>query len=268
MLKPFILLMTAIQLIGCITYTQEDFIQPRDYGYKMTQAPLDSQLTEHSFTRPDNTIAYGVSFTKPNNDKALLYYGGSQWVVNSPGAFEKMQVFIELGFDVYMFDHRGYGQSTGVPNVDNMRDDAVLTYDFIRNLVDKPLVVHGHSLGGFEAAFVASQRNVETLVLEATATSVPDWVNAARSFFPFNLLHITVGENLQRVDNVSALAKHNGKLVVIVGDQDSFTPPALSEKLFELAPTPMKKLVVIEGGEHTNLKSLSSFGPIYQQSIN
>jgi len=267
-MKNCLLLIIVLQLSGCITYTQDDFIQPRDTGYKMTQAPHGSNLQELKFTRPDGTLAYGVAFTKKEHNKALLYYGGSQWVVNSPGAFEKMAVFVSLGFDVYMFDHRGYGFSTGNPNVDNLREDAVLTYDYVTNLVNKPLVVHGHSLGGFEAAHVASQRHVDTLVLEATATKVTDWVEAARSSFPFNLLQITVGPNLQRVDNIEALKQHNGKLVVIVGDEDTFTPLSLSQKLYELAPTQKKRMLVVAGGEHSNLELQSSFNELYRDSVN
>ena len=81
-----------------------------------------------------------------------------------------------------MMDHRGYGLSSGVPSVANLQADALQVFDYVKSRSDLntlPVVIHGHSLGSMIAGYLASQRNVDALVLEGSVTNV-EQMTAAR----------------------------------------------------------------------------------------
>jgi alpha-beta hydrolase superfamily lysophospholipase len=81
--------------------------------------------------------------------------------------------FIDAGFDVYAFDMRGHGRSTGVRGAVDV-ERAVEDHQAARRIlqhVGKPLFLFGHSLGGLvTAASVArDQHYVAGVVLSAPA---------------------------------------------------------------------------------------------------
>jgi hypothetical protein len=79
--------------------------------------------------------------------------------------------FLSAGYDVVLFDYRGFGLSTGTPNLYRLVDDAVGVVDaVISRSPDRPLALFGASLGAVVATGVARDRGaaVDALVLEST----------------------------------------------------------------------------------------------------
>lgn len=102
----------------------------------------------------------------------LLTHGfaeyAERYVARYHGIIPKLNA---LGFDVYGWDMRGHGRSTGARGVADLRD-AVADHRAARaRLTDKPLFLFGHSLGGLvTAASVAEDQNhVTGVVLSAPA---------------------------------------------------------------------------------------------------
>ena len=79
----------------------------------------------------------------------------------------------ELKFDVFSFDYRGFGDSTGEPSEEGLVRDARVLYDFLRHLTDgrRNIYIWGQSLGSAVACQLATQLSndkiLRGLVLEA-----------------------------------------------------------------------------------------------------
>lgn len=94
---------------------------------------------------------------------------------NRSGRLPDAQRFHDLGCNVLMTDYRGYGGSTGSPSEAGTYLDAEALWDAALAAGGEPAstLVFGRSLGGPNAAYLASQRPAAGLILESTFESLP-----------------------------------------------------------------------------------------------
>jgi pimeloyl-ACP methyl ester carboxylesterase len=86
--------------------------------------------------------------------------------------------FTKAGFDVLSFDYPGFADSCGALSEKHCYESARILFDFLteRNLT-RPLVVYGRARGAAVAAYLATERPVDALVLEAAYSS---WAEQAK----------------------------------------------------------------------------------------
>ncbi len=77
------------------------------------------------------------------------------------------------GFDIFMFNYRGYGRSSGSPTPSAVKADAEYLLDFARQTFNpKFVLVHGESIGGMIACHIARKKQVDALVCDRTFASL------------------------------------------------------------------------------------------------
>nr|WP_301288480.1 alpha/beta fold hydrolase [Natronospira proteinivora] len=173
--------------------------------------------------------------------------------------------FSAMGLNVYYFDRRGQGRNAGSAGIDTAFEDAKAVYEYVRAQVDGPLILHGLSLGGFEAASLSAEADIDALVLEATATNVDDFVEHARlPWFARPFIRLEVDEALRGFDNRDHLADYDGPLLLLSGEDDRQTAPVLMEKLYEASPSEPRRLVLVEDAHHNNIMSQSQTREAYR----
>ena len=151
------------------------------------------------------------------------------------------------GFNLLVFDYRGFGRSEGEITRAGTVDDAVAAIDVALQRDPKRTVVFGHSLGGAIGIVAAAKRpQVRAIVVEST---FPSYRAAARCSSPLLSflvpLLVSAGE-----DPITALPKLPPRpLLVIHGTADSITPFELGQALFDAASEP-KTFRVVAGGGH------------------
>jgi hypothetical protein len=208
----------------------------------------------------------GAWFHRPGAVATVLYFGGNGFVLSRHHPYV-LGIYKSLPVDVIAFDHRGYGASTGHASVDALLADGPVVYDAVRALpalAGKPLVVHGHSLGSFVAGSVAQARRLDGLVLESSATTAEDWVKgfADQSMF---VRKVVVAPALQGRGNAPVMATLDEPVLIVVGDRDRTTPPAMSRALFEQAAVAAtdKELLRVEDAGHMD----ASMKPAYRAAF-
>ena len=151
-------------------------------------------------------------------------------------------------FDVVAFDYRGYGVSTGTPSEAGLyRDvDAMITrLDAELRRPDVPLLFWGRSLGTAMAAYGATRRAPDGVVLEAGFPS-------ARALFETNpvmyALSLFATYRFATADWMSAV---RAPTLVVHGDRDRVIPYRLGQRLYEGLAGP-KRFVTIPGGDHND----------------
>jgi uncharacterized protein len=156
------------------------------------------------------------------------------------------------GFDVLLFDYRGYGRSTGRPSeVGTYRDArAALACLLDQPGVDPARVIYlGESLGGAVALDLALERPPAGLVLLATFTGVRDLGRLHYPLVPAALIPDAYPA-LRRIGEL------NAPLLVLHGDRDEIVPLAQGTALFEAAPG-SKRMHVLHGRGHNDLVPLA-----------
>jgi hypothetical protein len=158
------------------------------------------------------------------------------------------KVLTEAGFDLLLFDYRGYGLSGGTPSEEGTYLDARAARSALLAGagVDPTRVVYlGESLGGAVALELALAHPPAALVLQSTFTGIRD---LARLHYPF-VPAFAVPNAYPSLDRVRRL---RAPLLVIHGERDEIVPATHGRALFDAAPEP-KSLRIVHGAGHNDL---------------
>lgn len=82
-----------------------------------------------------------------------------------------------MGVNVVVWNYRGYGRSTGGRTISPtaIMKDGEKVYQYVRsNLVQGKLGVHGESLGGCAASYIARKCKVDFVFVDRTFASLVD----------------------------------------------------------------------------------------------
>jgi len=151
------------------------------------------------------------------------------------------------GYDVLAVDYRGYGLSSGRPTESGVyRDaDAVLEHLVKTHTESSPVIYWGRSLGTAVAAYAASRRRPDGIVLEA---GFPDARAIVRTSPVLAFLSVF---STYRFPTAERLAGVDTPALVLHGDADRVIPFALGRALYDRL-TGDKTLVAIRGGDHND----------------
>lgn len=156
------------------------------------------------------------------------------------------------GFDVLLFDYKGYGRSEGaITDERSLYEDADAVYQFLtveQGRRPERLVLYGQSLGAAVAVDLASRQTCGALILESGLSSASDVAALLLPWAP-RLLH-RLGSN--RLDAARKLARVTRPVLVAHGDADDIIPVEQGRALYEAAREP-KRLVIVPRAGHNNL---------------
>ena len=177
----------------------------------------------------------------------LLYLHGNAGNVSANA--DQVQRLARTGLSIFIFDYRGYGESTGGPPRERLvYEDAERAWTYLvreRRIPPSAVVIYGHSMGGAIAIDLASRHpDAGGLITESTFPSVIDV--ADRTLFAWLPLRLIVTERFDAASRIRAI--HVPKLIVH-GDADPMIPVPLARRLYDAAADP-KELAVIPGGGH------------------
>ena len=217
---------------------------PRHFGVEYEPLTIDTADGEH---------LRAWLMRAPSPRATIVYFHGnggnlSIWAPILAG-------IVRHGFSVLAIDYRGYGVSTGRPTERGLYRDVDATLTRAWTSVDGTLAVlyWGRSLGATMAAYAASKRAPQGLILEA---GFPDARAVIRSSPPLRLLSLF---SSYRFATARHLQSVNVPILVMHGDRDSVIPYTLGRTLFEGIRGP-KTFATIAGGDHND------FAPVDPQA--
>lgn len=199
-------------------------------------------------------IIHGILIKNPN-PKGLIFY-----LHGNTGSMKRWQFMAEelsdYGYDVYIPDYRGYGQSRGKRSEAKMHRDVETCFDDIisRKHYDK-LVIYGRSLGAAFATRLASRRTASLLILE---TPFFNMHLTGKYYLPFLPI-----KYLLRYRFRSDLYIQNVKYPIHIfhGTSDRVVPHGHAQRLYNTAKNASKdvNMTTVNGGKHSNLNSFPVF---------
>lgn len=154
------------------------------------------------------------------------------------------QTFRSLGYDVLLFDYRGYGRSRGALSEEGTYADglAALDHAAARGFEARRTVLYGESLGGAVAIELARRRPCAALVVEDTFTSLADVGAAVYPWLPVRWISRAKYASL---DKVGALRV---PFLVLHSPEDRLVPFDHGRRLLAAHPGP--KLLLETSGAH------------------
>jgi hypothetical protein len=162
-----------------------------------------------------------------------------------------------VNYDLFIFDYRGYGKSTGqIESEDQLAADVRTAWDTIApRYKGKPIVIYGRSLGTGLAARLARDVDPTLLVLVSPYTSL-----AAIGKREYPLVPERLNRYPLRTDAV--IGDIRCPILLVHGTADTLIPFSESERLKTLARAPVELLPIPGVGHHDVHRS-----PVYLDGL-
>lgn len=239
------------------------FYQPTKKHYLEPRKQLGLDYLDFTFDSKDGTRLNGWFFparTKVVKGTVIQFHGNAQ---NLSSHFLNLIWLSEQGYNLFVFDYRGYGKSAGTSDQKGVYDDALAALDKAWELHEShgkgQFVVFGQSLGGIIALRSVpdwkGKENVSLLVLDSTFASYQDIAFYKTShnwlLFLVSPLSYLVVSDEYAADKVWKKVK--APTLVIVGQKDDVIPQQFGKKIFKNLETKPKFLWKLPNGGHINV---------------
>lgn len=254
----------SLALAGC---AQSAFYHPDRILYG-TPASAGLAFESVTFASLDGTGLTGwfipaTGYKNPRNAKGTVvhFHGNAQ---NMSAHWQFVAWLPPRGYNVFVFDYRGYGASRGRPEPKGVFEDSGSALNYARSRKDvdpERLFVLGQSLGGTNAIAVVGSGNragVRAVAIEATFFSYSSI--ASDKFLGAGSLMDDTYSAEHYIGSVSPIP-----LLLMHGTSDAVIPYAHALRLFDKAREP-KKLITVHGGAHIEAFA-PRFGEKYQKAV-
>lgn len=214
-------------------------------------APAPPGVEDVWFDSADGERLHGwwVAAAPPKLGQVLFCSGNAGSVADR---LPYAQLLAAAGFDVLLFDYRGYGQSEGSPVGEReLYADADAAYDFVvkeRGADPRRVALYGQSLGTAAAVDLAARKACGALVVESGLSSAADMAGVVIPWLPGFVRGLTKN----KFDSKSKLQRVGCPVFVAHGDRDQIIPASQGQSLFDAAPEP-KQLKIVKGAGHNDL---------------
>jgi hypothetical protein len=262
-------------IVGVVGCGQGDrlFYWPNNVAYS-DPARCGVHIEDVWFAASDSTRLHGwfIPAIGPARGTVLYYHGNAR---NMTDHYAYVSWLPDAGYNLFLFDYRGFGQSAGHPSRDGLALDSIAALKYIQTRPDvdkKSLVVFGQSLGGacaLAALGEADPRQVRAVAVDSTFYSYRGVAEDAlkRNWFTwlFSWPLATWGVTDDHSPSGTLARIAPTPLLVIHGDADQIVPFVQGQRLFDQAGQP-KTFVRVPGGRHCDSVDLRH-GETYRKII-
>ncbi len=231
-LRAFLTLAATTLLAGCgLTDDLSRTNLHPDASFEIV--PEDLGLAPESLAIPvDGAVLRAWFFAAPGSDCTLLVCGGNS--SNMQLLLPIAQTAVAAGYNVVLFDYRGFGLSTGEPDVFSIVPDSTAVLEAVaRHAGTRKLAIYGISLGSVAAVGATSNR--------------PDLVDAI-------LVEALFSPNVQLKKEMGGFAAFLGRALFFPGTWDV-------ESIVPKLPQPM----LLVHGDRDGILPIEDSLPIYEE---
>jgi alpha-beta hydrolase superfamily lysophospholipase len=226
--------------------------------YYITPDAIGVRYEDRYITTADGLLLHGWKlFSEGVTEKTLLFFHGN--AENISTHFANVYWLVAHGYDVYLFDYRGYGQSQGEAELDPIIDDMqIMTGAVIDDLEsDQKLIVMGQSLGASLSIYsVAHSQYRDRIAALVSVAAFSDYHDVAQDVlsgswmfwlfqWPLSKTISNTYSPLKSVDRVSPVP-----LFLMHSHEDEIIGFYHAEALYDAAREP-KQLVTLDGGHNS-----------------
>ncbi|MGF1723652.1 hypothetical protein [Photobacterium nomapromontoriensis] len=209
------------------------------------------KLEEITLRQSDGQLSRGLRLSVKGSQNTVVYYGGSPYREKS-NDIDIMGQFAFLGLNVVTFKNRGIDNDGEWPSLAQLKQDAESVYDYVRKLYpDEFLIIHGTAMSSFWVADIATQQDVQALVLEGAVTTVQELVDENNKLAW--LQKVDIADDLNALDNYQTLQAFDGPVLLLTAEDDADVPAELAERLYGTLPTMKKSIALVPNSDEQDL---------------
>jgi uncharacterized protein len=255
---------------------------PADIGlpYEDVWIPVSASSSDGYTETSYGQKLHGWWLPNPGHSQTLLFCHGNYG--NISYNLERIRFYYSLGFSIFAFDYRGYGQSSSgpsdtdnaglpsyqitepVPTEKSTYTDAEMAWQYLikdRKIRPENLTVMGHSMGGAIAINLATEHpDIAQLIVASSFTTMQDAVHAKKIYRLFPIEQLLT----EPFDSLSKVKKLKMPVLYVHGDQDLDIPTEMSQRLYEASPQP-KHIWFAPGAGHNDIPAVA--GDTYKEAL-
>jgi fermentation-respiration switch protein FrsA (DUF1100 family) len=202
----------------------------------------------------EDSVQVGIRLHLINKSSTtILFFHGNGEI--GPEYDDIARVYNQKNINFIIADFRGYGFSSGIPDVENTQSDAHIILDFaLKYLKEKnysdSLILMGRSLGSVSVLELVKRypNDFSGLIIES---------GFADEGPLFTLIGTTAEQaSFNKEDgflNGEKIKKYTGPLLIIHAEQDHIVPFSQGELLYNSCPSKNKKILPIPNANHNNI---------------
>ncbi|MBF0286662.1 MAG: alpha/beta hydrolase [SAR324 cluster bacterium] len=245
--------------------TSLEYLTPKQLGFAYENVYFHSQ---------DGTKLHGWFLpAQSGNAKGTIihYHGNSE---NLSHYFFHVFYFAQRSYNLFMFDYRGYGKSSGEATPQGVYEDAIAALNYVKNRPDvhpDKLIVFGQSLGGALALRMMGEIKPEGIVAVVTEGAFYAYQQIAeekmQEVWFTKLLKYPLSLLLFDDDYAPAPVIKNiapVPLLIVHGTRDNVVPYHHGSQIFKAAQEP-KQMWTIDNGKHVQM--LTKYRSIYRDRL-
>jgi fermentation-respiration switch protein FrsA (DUF1100 family) len=240
-----IMLLIAISFYFFYPRIENSFIFFPETHFDYGPGAFNLEYKDAFFQTEDGIALHGWHFPLKGEFPTLLFCHGNAG--NISHRLDNIKLLLNQELQVFIFDYRGYGKSSGKPSENGLYLDGLAAYDYLVEKEGIPpgnVIPFGRSLGAAVAMEIALKREVRSIILESAFTSTKDMARTMVFFRLISFLLPTRYNNLKKIDRI-AVPK-----LIIHGTRDEIVPFSMGKKLFEAARNPKAFFPVDDAGHN------------------
>ena len=202
-------------------------------SFDLTPEDLGIDYKDVHLKTEDGENLHGWFFPLDKNSPLVLFFHGNAG--NISHRLDNVRLILDKKIQVFIFDYRGYGKSSGKPSENGLYKDGLAAWDYLvhkEKILPDNIVLFGRSLGAAAAIDVALKRQVRSIIIESGFTSIKDM---AKTIFLFSLLSFSLPGHYNNLEKISLIKIPK---LIIHGVNDELVPFFMGEKLFNSSKEP------------------------------
>lgn len=250
------LLLLLVLGLGALVLLQDRFIYVPDRTPPRLEGPgLDRVRAGHVVTEDGlRLLTWGMPPLRPDAPVVLYLHGNAG---NLDNRRRRLGYLADLGWGALMIEWRGYGGNPGQPSEAGLMRDARAALAALQAEGHAParILVWGESLGTGVAVALAAEAPdaVGGVLLELPFTSLVDLARLHMPWLPFPSLLLR-----DRFDSLAAIGRITVPMLMLAGEEDRLTPPAMAAALAAAARAPVDRWIA-PGAGHEELTTGHGF---------
>jgi fermentation-respiration switch protein FrsA (DUF1100 family) len=245
-----IYLICLILLIGACFYVfypkiEGFFVFFPEISFDRTPDELNLHYKEVNFHTEDGKRLHGWFFPLKEEFPVILFCHGNAG--NISHRLENIKPLLDQRLQVFIFDYRGYGRSSGRPSEKGLYLDGLAAYDYLisrERIPPTKIIPFGRSLGATVAIEISLKREVRSIIIESAFTSIREMARGIALFHLFSFFLPTHYNNLKKIGYVTI------PKLIVHGKEDEIVSFSMGEKLFKAARVPKYFLPIKDAGHN------------------
>ncbi len=205
----------------------------------------------------------------PRNKTVMYCHGNSLNISNRSYIIDICHKF---KLNLFIFDYRGFGKSSGKPTKRNLRKDGETAYKYLTKecgIKSKKIIIWGESLGGITAIWTASKYSCQSLILLCTFSGLDDAITyyfepGVKQSLAYTYANM-VSMRYDIMPNRKYIRRVKCPVAILHSKKDDIIPYECAKILYKNINHDAKVLITIKGGHSSpiirkeQLKELFNF---------